>query len=127
MENSPTAAQSGDPRKVAEFWQISSNNHHHKGGRKALIDCWWLISLTKSTGVIFLIINQLIMIVLDDCWWLTTLTPTTGGLAAFFKLLCLKDPSITKENLEAVGEADAASLLEGQDHVFFVGRGKSEF
>lgn len=93
------AAQSGDPRKVAEFWRISSNNHHHKGGRKALIDCWWLISLTKSTGVIFLMINQLIMIVLDDCWWLTTLTPTTGRLAAFFKLLCQRRTQASRRRI----------------------------
>ena len=114
MENSPTAAQLGDP------------NHHHKGSRKALIDCWWLISLTKSTGVVFLIINQLIMIVLDDCWWLTTLTPTTGGLAAFFKLLCQRRTQASqrrilrpwaKPMLHPCSKARTMSFLSGEGKV----------
>ena len=27
--------------------------NHHEGGRQARIDCWWLMSLTKSTEVMF--------------------------------------------------------------------------
>ena len=63
------------------------------------------------------------IIVLDDCGWFLyvfiRLNPNTRGAGS----VSAKDPSITKENLEAVGEADA-SLLEGTMPAFLKGEGK---